>query len=93
MKLSLLFPNLYVLAGPRLDIEMKQNVDENLKIVFDKFKKNIFGLTFGVGTEINIILLDLLAEIRYNYDITPAYETDLLVIKNRSFEFRTGIKF
>ncbi len=90
---NLLLANSYILAGPKMDLQINDSVDEAFKTVFDDFKKNILGFTVGLGAEVNVLLLNVLAEIRYNYDITEVYHTDLLDIKNRSFDIRAGIKF
>ena len=84
----------YIIAGPRVDIEINKNVDKGLNIIFKDFKKNNFGLTFGIGTElIKILPVSLLAEIRYNLDLSDVYSTDNLKIKNKSFDFLVGIMF
>ncbi|MCX6150867.1 MAG: porin family protein [Ignavibacteriales bacterium] len=78
----------YLLAGPRVDIEINKNIDKNYDEVYKDFKKGNFGLTFGIGTE---IIKMLLAEIRYNVDLTDAYSTANLKVKNQSIDFLVGI--
>ena len=91
-KTSLFKP--YIFAGPRMDLQINKSVSKGWEDVFDKMKKNVYGISFGIGTEMTEILpITLLAEIEYNYDFTDVYETDNLVINNNSFDVKLGVKF
>jgi len=84
----------YLLVGPRVDIELGKNVETEFSSAYDDFKKGNVGLTIGVGTElIKVLPLSLLAEFRYNYDLTNVYSENGVDVKNQSFDFLIGIFF
>ncbi len=84
----------YLIAGPRFDIELGKNVEKGFETIYDDFKKDNFGLTVGIGTElIKILPLSLLAEFRYNYDLSNVYSNERLKVKNQSFDFLVGVFF
>ncbi len=84
----------YVVAGPRVDFQLKQDVPEVAKTVYDDFKKTITGVTVGVGTELSFILpVALFAELQYQPDLTYAYDKDNLKIKNKALNLSLGVHF
>lgn len=89
-KAPLLSP--YVFAGPRVDFYLNKNVDKNFKSFYDEFKKQVYGLSAGVGAEFNTLPVDLLLELQYNHDLTSAYESAMYDINNQSFDFKIGLK-
>lgn len=102
LKLPGLALNPYVLAGPSLGIKAGSSVsfargsanETGFETVVDDFKGTSFGMKFGIGTEITAIpLITLLAEGRYNPDITNSYEEGNVKLKNKVFEFLVGVKF
>ncbi len=85
----------YLAAGPRLDFKI--GAHEALSggpSIYDNYKKTLWGATIGAGVELSTILpVKLLAEFRYNADFSDAYKTDLLTIKNNSFDLWLGVGF
>ncbi len=83
---------IYAIAGPRLDVLL--GYSGMMENVYDEFDSVDFGATFGLGYEFHLVnSRNLLLEMRYSPSLTNSYETDLLKVKNSSFEFYTGIKF
>ena len=85
----------YLIAGPRFDILLDYNSENNfLDPVYEDLDFIDFGLSIGGGFEFQIIQNTIsLIEFRYSPALTSSYETDLLTVKNTSFEILTGIKF
>src|ERR1035437_2639012 len=46
----------YIIEGPQLNILLNKNIQKGYEVVFDKFKKNIAGISFGAGAEVRSIL-------------------------------------
>ena len=83
----------YIFAGPRIDIYINKKVDQSFNVIYANSKNQIYGLSVGFGSELNNKLpVDLLVELQYNYDFTLAFESGLYEIKNKSFDFKIGIK-
>ena len=94
-KLSYKFNNssYYILIGPRIDMLLGYD-SENYDSVYDEFKSIDLGGTLGFGYEFSLISSkSFLFEIIYSPSFTNSYDTDLLTVKNNSFELLTGIKF
>jgi hypothetical protein len=84
----------YLIVGPRADIELGKDIEKGFETTYKDFKKGNFGLTVGVGTElIKVLPLSLLAEFRYNYDLSNVYSNENVKIKNQSFDFLIGVFF
>jgi opacity protein-like surface antigen len=84
----------YILLGPKIDFEInKETSFDQLNEVEENFNKNIFGFKVGVGTEINLLSLNLLAEILYDADFNELYENQNLKVNSNSFELRIGLMF
>lgn len=82
----------YVLIGPKIDFEInKINSLETVNVVEENFNKNRFGFKVGIGTEINLLSLNLLAEILYNKDFNELFENENLKVNSNSFDLRVGI--
>ncbi len=84
----------YVLTGPRLDVLLNKRNAPFYDDVYAGLKNTVFGLSVGVGAELRTRLaFAVLAEVRYNRDLSPSLDLDTLTIKNESFDFRLGLKF
>ncbi|MDA3813308.1 MAG: porin family protein [Candidatus Cloacimonetes bacterium] len=85
----------YLITGPRFNILIDYNSENNfLDPVYEDLDFIDFGLSIGAGFEFQIIQNTIsLIEFRYSPPLTSSYETDLLTVKNTSFEILTGIKF
>ncbi|MBK7377910.1 MAG: hypothetical protein IPJ03_02720 [Ignavibacteriales bacterium] len=59
--------------------------------VEENFNKNRFGFKLGIGTEIKLLSLNLLAEILYNKDFNELFENENLKVNSNSFDLRVGI--
>ncbi len=83
----------YVAIGPRFDLLVNKQITGLDKQIFEGYKKNVFGASVGVGTEINQIFpFVFLVEIQYNQDITKSYASEFLNVTNRTFDLQVGIK-
>ena len=84
----------YILLGPKIDIEInKETSFDQLDEVEENFNKNMLGFKVGVGTEINLLSLNLLAEILYDVNFNELYENQNLKVNSNSFELRIGLMF
>jgi opacity protein-like surface antigen len=85
----------YVLGGVRIDHLLGYHSDMGtFNPVYDSFDRTTVGGSVGAGVETDAILsLNLLAEVRYNFDFTDAYKTDLLHVSNNALDLWVGIAF
>ncbi|MFQ5676572.1 MAG: outer membrane beta-barrel protein [bacterium] len=84
----------YFLAGPRFDVLLNKQVSRLFDDVYDSLKNTAYGLSVGLGAEIaNMRPFVVLAEVRYNLDLSKSLDSDGLTIKNRAFDLRLGLKF
>ena len=82
----------YILLGPKIDFEINiVNSFGAVNEVEENFNKNIFGFKVGVGTEINLLSINLLAEILYDADFNELYENQNLKVDSNSLELRIGL--
>ena len=84
----------YVLIGPKIDFEInKKDSFGQVNVVAENFNKNRFGFKAGIGTEINLLTFNLLAEILYDADLNELYKNENLKVNSNSFDLRIGILF
>lgn len=84
----------YILLGPKIDFEIhKANSLGQVNVVEENFNKNRFGLKVGIGTEINLLSFNLLAEFLYDADFNELYENENLKVNSNSFDLKIGIIF
>lgn len=82
----------YLIIGPRVDFRLKNN-SEVYDVLYDNFNSVFFGGDIGLGLEFSLNkLLTLLTEFRYSHDFTEAYKTELLEVRNRSYQLLIGLK-
>jgi hypothetical protein len=82
----------YIVAGPKIDIELNREAAiENL--VVSNFSKERVGFKLGIGTELDLKSVILLAEFLYDADFNELYNENNLVIDSKSYDFRIGILF
>lgn len=81
----------YLAIGPRFDflLDYKSKI---LKTLYKELKDMDTGGTIGIGVESKTEPLKMLLEFRYSPDFTNAYKTDLLKVKNNSFEILFGLR-
>lgn len=80
----------YVLAGPKIDFEIEKTNSEPFQ---DNFQKGRWGFKVGVGSEVNILPINLFAEILYDADFNDLYNNQNLHINTSSVDLRVGILF
>ncbi len=82
----------YIIAGPRFDFLLSKDT-EGYGDVLDNFKSQDVGISVGAGAEVALpILPALLAEFRYSPSFSEAYNSNLLTVKNESFELLVGVR-
>jgi opacity protein-like surface antigen len=85
----------YLIAGPKIDFELNKTFSDGSSggDPFDNFKKNRIGFKVGIGAEINLMVVNLLAEFLYDADFNELYKNDILKINTNSIDLRIGIIF
>lgn len=84
----------YLIIGPRFDFLIGYKIEDVNDVVYKNLENFIFGGDIGAGIEISISnFLTSLLEFRYSLDFKNAYKTDLLKVKNKSYEILFGLKF
>ena len=82
----------YILVGPRLDYMLTQSTTS--PEIVSSFSKLNISAGLGGGVEfISYSNFKFLVEAFYNPDITPAYVTPELHVKNKNIELRIGLKY
>ena len=81
----------YFMMGPRIDLFLGYNSD-HFEALYDEFERVDIGGDFGIGVGDNGAPVKVLLEFRYSPDFSNAYETDLLKVKNNSFEILIGLE-
>lgn len=81
----------YFVLGPRIDFLLGYE-SRILKDIYDGFEDTNVGGTIGIGVERKTKLLNMLFELRYSPNFSNAYKTDLLKVKNNSFEILIGLE-
>lgn len=83
----------YLLAGPRFDILLGYSSDNHaFDLLYDQFKSSTAGGTVGVGVNLKP-LFPLLAEARYNWDLTDSFNISTLEVSNNTFDLLVGLTF
>ncbi len=94
LRLNLGIVSPYLIAGPKIDFEInKEHSLDDTNIFENNFNKNRIGFKVGIGTEINLVSLNLLAEILYDADFNELYENEFLKVTSNSIDFRIGLMF
>lgn len=92
-KLNVLGVNTYLLFGPSYDhnVANYSRADgENLEGI-DFFRKDLFAIKIGAGSEFNISNLKLLVEILYDYNLNHLYKNQYVDMTTHSLDFRIGM--
>ncbi|MEP0546178.1 MAG: porin family protein [Rhodothermales bacterium] len=96
---------LFAFAGPRADLflgetfsfeEASADSDEPSVFLSRSFSPLVLGVAAGIGLDFARLLpVPLIAELRYNGDITPAYTFfgGDEQVRNRTFDLRLGLSF
>ena len=92
IELSLFIP--YILLGPKIDYEINQENSLGMtNVVEENFNEVMYGFKIGIGSEVKLSNINLLAEILYDYNFNDLYENENLTVTSDSFDFRIGIMF
>jgi hypothetical protein len=85
--------NPYLIGGPRLDYLLSYKSDlGDPREPYNSFKDVLIGFSIGAGAEItNLCSYIIIAEFRYNLDLTNSYDNGYLIIKNNAFDILIGI--
>ncbi len=83
--------NIYVYAGPRLDLEINENSDIDFATIYKKFNKTIFGLTTGFGAEFVDKHFKILAEVQYEPDLAYTLDDTYGRVKKNTWLIRIGV--
>jgi len=80
----------YLLAGPKIDFEIGKHLMpyENVP---KRFPASIYGFKVGLGTELNLMGINFLAEFVYDSDLKDLYKSEFLTVNSKSYEMRLGI--
>ena len=78
--------SLYAIAGPRIDF-LVHHQDSGFGAVIDHFRSTEYGATIGIGYLLTqLVPFGLGAELRYSPTLQESYSTNLLAVRNSSFE-------
>jgi hypothetical protein len=78
-------PNIYLKAGPRVEFQIKKNIDKDFQNVFNNAKTVIFGYTLTGGTAWNFPAFQIAAECFWHGDIIKTYSSVYGKILNNAF--------
>ena len=82
----------YIILGPEYNYLLSKQIAQGFEVVYDKFKKNIFGFSAGIGSEIKLLPVNIIVEYRYSKDLTNNYNSSTIDIKNYSHTFLMGVE-
>lgn len=83
----------FIIIGPRIDYLIGYS-SVGFQPIYDKFKKIVIGSSIGLGIEsISFLPIDLTMSLRYNFDHTDAYNTELLKVRNNAYDLWLGVFF
>jgi hypothetical protein len=97
--------DLFAFAGPRVDLYLGETLTSSSEpgdvevpggFLPRDFNTAVLGVAAGIGLDFARLLpVPLIAELRYNGDITPAYSFSGgdERVRNRTFDFRLGLSF
>jgi hypothetical protein len=82
----------YVVAGPKLDIEISRDAAVQ-NIIVNNFNKERLGFKLGFGTEIHFPSVSMLVEFIFDSDFNDLYNNNNLTIDTKSYDLRVGLMF
>ncbi|HWA06756.1 MAG TPA: porin family protein [Ignavibacteria bacterium] len=83
--------NIYIYAGPRLDLEINENSDIDFTDTYKKFNKIMFGLTTGFGVEFIDKHFKILTEVQYEPDLGYTLDDAFGRVKKNTWLVRIGV--
>ncbi|MEO8513263.1 MAG: outer membrane beta-barrel protein [Ignavibacteria bacterium] len=82
--------NLYVFAGPRVDMQLNSNTDRDFDETYRKFNSMIFGATTGLGVEFYDRNFKIITEFQYEPDIAYTLDNSYGKVKKNTWLLRVG---
>lgn len=83
--------NLFVYAGPRVDLQINENSDIDFTPTYRKFNTMIVGLSTGFGIEFIDKHFKILAEIQYEPDLAYTLDDIYGKVKKNTWVARIGV--
>ncbi len=91
-RLPVSWDRFYALAGPRFDKQVSYHGETVFQWRYPDFESSVFGVTFGLGQELQIGRVAIFLEGLYHYDSDYAYRLQPLTIRNRAFSIVAGLR-
>ncbi len=85
--------NFYVFLGPRVDMQINDNVDIDFAQTYKKFNTMIFGASTGFGVELVDRNFKILAEVQYEPDLAYTINDTYGRVKKNAWVARIGVGF
>ena len=85
--------NIYVFAGPRLDLQINENVDIDFAPTYKKFDATIFGLSAGGGLDFAGRKVKAFVEFQYEPDLSYTINNSYGKVKKNTWLARIGVGF
>lgn len=82
--------NLYVFAGPRVDMQLNSNTDIDFDETYRKFNSMIFGATTGLGVEFYDRYFKIITEFQYEPDLAYTLDNSYGRVKKNTWLLRVG---
>lgn len=92
-KINFILLSPYIFAGPSFKYEISKSLTENTSGFYNDFKKSQPGIKIGLGSEIHLAVISLLAEFSYNKNFNDLYKNENLEITSYYYDFRIGVMF
>lgn len=95
-RVDLIFFSPYLIAGPKLDIELDKSfnsIDALYNDLADDIKSERFGAKVGIGSEFNLLNLNLLAEVLYDFNFKDLSDNENGKITTSGIDLRVGVMF
>ncbi|MFA8341467.1 MAG: outer membrane beta-barrel protein [Rhodothermaceae bacterium] len=95
-RIDLLFLSPYIVAGPKLDMELDksfESMDSFYNNMMDSIDSKRFGAKVGIGSEFNLLALNMLAEVIYDINFDKLLDEKNREISANSIDLRIGIMF
>ena len=85
--------NIYVYAGPRLDLQINENIDIDFSPTYKKFDVTRFGFSDGGGLEFVGRKIKAFIEFQYEPDLSYTLNNSYGKVKKNTWLARIGVSF
>jgi len=75
-------PQVFFKAGPRVEFQIKKNIDKDFQYIFNDANKTVFGYTLTGGAAWNFTSLQVIAECFWHGDLTKIYSSGFGKLQN-----------